>query len=143
MLVSANHLIFDFDWDGARFAGKFRIGDRVQLIENNQVVPGEIIRIQLIKQKGFYAPLTPSGTIVINGVLASNYATVSNHPLVHQVMSIYRWWIWLFGASKSNESIPSLLEAIWNIEKIIRWGGGHIFINNHLYDGIFEVSGID
>ena len=106
----------------------------------NQVVRGEILRIQLTKQQGFYAPLTPSGTIVINGVLASNYATVSNHLLAHQVMGIYRWWIQFIGASKSSESIPWLLNVMLSIAKMIDWCGGNIFSNKHLYDGVFEVS---
>ncbi|CAF2887870.1 unnamed protein product [Rotaria sp. Silwood2] len=49
ILVSSNHLIFDFDSDYARFPGKYRIGNRVQLIENNQSVPVQILRIQLTK----------------------------------------------------------------------------------------------
>ncbi|CAF5173000.1 unnamed protein product, partial [Rotaria magnacalcarata] len=106
ILVSANHLIFDYDSGEARFAGKLRVGDRVQFIDNSEIVPGEIVHIQLTKQEGYYAPLTPSGTIIIDGVVASNYATVSNHALAHQIMGIYRWWIDLVGGSKWSEEIP-------------------------------------
>ncbi|CAF1578613.1 unnamed protein product, partial [Adineta steineri] len=99
IFVSPNHLVFDFDSGKALFAGKFHVGDRVQFIDNNEIVPGEIVNIESRKQEGYYAPLTSSGTIVVNGVVASNYATVSNHELAHQVMGIYRWWIGLFGGS--------------------------------------------
>ncbi|CAF1314173.1 unnamed protein product [Rotaria sp. Silwood1] len=132
LYVSANHLIFDFDSGEARFAGKFHVNDRVQLIENNQIVPGKIISIQLTKQEGYYAPLTPSGTIVINGVLASNYATVSNHGLAHKVMSIYRWWIHLIGGPKWNEEIPCMLQIMLTIEQIIRWCSGQILIDSYI-----------
>ncbi|CAF3549751.1 unnamed protein product [Rotaria sp. Silwood1] len=115
-----------------RFAGKFHVNDRVQLIENNQIVPGKIISIQLTKQEGYYAPLTPSGTIVINGVLASNYATVSNHGLAHKVMSIYRWWIHLIGGPKWNEEIPCMLQIMLTIEQIIRWCSGQILIDSYI-----------
>jgi len=142
ILVSANHLIFDFDSGDARFAGKFHVGDRVQLIHNSQIVSGEIIRVELTKQQGFYAPLTKSGTIVVNGVLASNYATVSNHALAHQVMSIYRLWISLVGASTPNEHIPWLLKTMISMEKMIQWCSGQLLTGTHLYDGIFEVSAI-
>ncbi|CAF4231433.1 unnamed protein product, partial [Rotaria sp. Silwood2] len=67
ILVSPNHLTFDFDSGDARFAGKYSVGDRVQLIESSQSVPGKVIRVQLTKEQGFYAPLTKSGTIVVNG----------------------------------------------------------------------------
>ncbi|CAF1497504.1 unnamed protein product [Rotaria sordida] len=132
LYVSANHLIFDFDTGEAKFAGKFHVDDRVQLIENNEIVPGKIISIQSTKQEGYYAPLTPSGTIVINGVVASNYATVSNHALAHKVMSIYRWWIYLLGGSKWNEGIPWMLEIMLTIEQIIRWCGGQILTNSYV-----------
>ncbi|CAF4208537.1 unnamed protein product, partial [Rotaria sordida] len=94
------------------------------------------------KQEGYYAPLTPSGTIVINGVVASNYATVSNHALAHKVMSIYRWWIYLLGGSKWNEEIPWMLEIMLTIEQMIRWCGGQLFTNSDIYDGKFEVSSL-
>ncbi|CAF1314155.1 unnamed protein product [Rotaria sp. Silwood1] len=142
LYVSANHLIFDFDSGEAKFAGKFHVSDQVQLIENNQIVPGKIISVQLTKQEGYYAPLTPSGTIVINGVLASNYATVGNHGLAHKVMSIYRWWIHLIGGSKWNEEIPCMLQIMLTIEQIIRWCSGQIFTNSDIYDGKFQVSSL-
>jgi hypothetical protein len=142
IVISANHLIFDFDSGKARFAGKLHVGDRVQFIDNNEIVPGEIVSIQSTKQQGYYAPLTPSGTIVVNGVVASNYATVSNHALAHQVMGIYRWWIGLVGASRWNENIPWMLEIMIKVEQIIRWCGGEIAINSHIYDGKFEVSAL-
>ncbi|CAF4111916.1 unnamed protein product [Rotaria socialis] len=126
----------------ARFAGKFRVGDRVQFIDNSEIVPGEIVHIQLTKQQGYYAPLTPSGTIVIDGVVASNYATVSNHALAHQLMGIYRWWIDLVGGSKWSEEIPWMLQIMLSIEQVIRWFGGQIVINNFNYDGQFKVSSI-
>ena len=65
-------------------------------------------------------------------VVASNYATVSNHELAHQVMSIYRWWISLVGVSKWNEKIPWMLQIMLKVEQIIRWCGGEIFIANYV-----------
>ena len=140
LFVSDNHLIFDFDSGEARFAGKFHVGDRLQLIENNQIVAGEIVSIQSTRQQGYYAPLTPSGTIVIGGIVASNYATVSNHALAHQAMSIYRWWIDLVGGSKWSEEIPWMLKIMLYIEQIIRWCGGEALINTYIYDGRYTVS---
>ncbi|CAM4832635.1 unnamed protein product [Rotaria magnacalcarata] len=141
LMVSPNHLIFDFDSNNVRFAGYFRIGERVQVIHNNQIIPGEIISIQLTKQQGYYAPLTESGTIVVNGVLASNYATVSNHVLAHRIMSIYRWLIKLVVTSTSSEQISWILEVMWQMQQMIVWCGGDKLTGIHTYDGTFEVSG--
>ncbi|UJR24645.1 hypothetical protein I4U23_006019 [Adineta vaga] len=130
--VSPNHLIFDYDSGKALFAGKFHIGDRLQFIDENELVPAEIIDIRLTKQEGYYAPLTASGKIVVDGIVASNYATVSNHELAHQVMGLYRWWIDLFGGSKSNEEIPWMLQTMLVIEQIIRWCGGQQLIESYI-----------
>ncbi|CAF1429947.1 unnamed protein product [Rotaria sp. Silwood1] len=142
MFVSANHLIFDFKSRKARFAGTFRVGDQVQFIENAQIIPGEIVSIRLSKQKGFYAPLTPSGTIVVNGVLASNYATVSNHDFAHNMMSIYRWWINLVDSPTLSGQIHWILQLMLNGEKIMRWSGAKILADTHIYDGTFQVSAL-
>ncbi|CAF0856523.1 unnamed protein product [Adineta steineri] len=131
IFVSPNHLVFDFDSGKALFAGKFHVGDRVQFIDNNEIVPGEIVNIELTKQEGYYAPLTSSGTIVVNGVVASNYATVSNHELAHQVMGIYRWWIGLFGGSLLNEDIPWMLQIMLYIEQTLRWCSGLNLIDSY------------
>ncbi|UJR24644.1 hypothetical protein I4U23_006018 [Adineta vaga] len=140
--VSPNHLIFDYDSGKALFAGKFHIGDRLQFIDENELVPAEIIDIRLTKQEGYYAPLTASGKIVVDGIVASNYATVSNHELAHQVMGLYRWWIDLFGGSKSNEEIPWMLQMMLKLEEIVRVCAGQKIFNNYNYDGLFEVSSL-
>ena len=132
LYVSANHLIFDYDSGEARFAGKFHVGDRLQFIENKKIIPGLIISIDKAKQEGYYAPLTPSGTIIINDIVASNYATISNHILAHKVMGIYRWWIEMLGGSQWNEEIPWMLQIMQMIEQTIRWCGGHMLIDSYI-----------
>jgi hypothetical protein len=132
IFISSDHLVFDFDFGNARFAKSFRIGDRVQLVENAQIVPGKIIGIRQIKQKGFYAPLTPSGTIVVDGVLCSNYALVENHALAHKAMGIYRWWIGLVGPSASSNRIPWMLQIMYSLEKFVRLGGGNIPFSSYI-----------
>lgn len=140
--VSANHLIFDFDSDDARFAGDFRVGDRVKFVDHHRITAGQITNVRLTRQEGYYAPLTPSGKIVVNGVLASNYATVSNHVLAHQIMGIYRAWISLVGSSTSSEQLSWMLRMMLHTEKIVRWSGGYLLTNSYIYDGTFEVSNI-
>ena len=122
LFVSSNHLIFDYDSGEARFAGKFRVGDRLQFIQNNRITLGEIKNIELRQEQGYYAPLTPSGTIVIDGIVASNYASVSNHALAHRAMGLYRWWIKWMGSTVS-EDIPWMLHGMLYVEQIARWCG--------------------
>lgn len=126
LLVSPNHPIFDYDSDDAQFAGKFQVGNRLQLIHDNKITSGEIQKIRLNEEEGFYAPITPSGTIVVDGVVASNYASVSNHGLSHKMMGLYRWWIKLVGTStKPSTDIPWLLHGMSYVELLARWCGIH------------------
>lgn len=122
LYVSSNHLIFDYDTNTAIHASDFRVGQRVAFIDQDHMVPGEILDIQTTHRKGFFAPLTPSGKMVINGVLASNYASVRNHDLAHQVMNIYRWYLNVtHSESEWNEKIPATLEYLSVIARPIEW----------------------
>ena len=40
---------------------------------------------------GTYVPLTEEGTVIVNGILASYYATF-DHDLVHYVMTPFYWF---------------------------------------------------
>ncbi|CAF1381881.1 unnamed protein product [Rotaria sp. Silwood1] len=132
IFISSHHLMFDFEFGNARYAKSFHVGDQVQLIETAQVVSGKIINIRPIKQKGFYAPLTPSGTIVIDGVLCSNYAIVENHALAHKVMSIYRWWINLVGAPVLSNRLPWVLQVMYNVEKMMGFSNWGTFLTSYV-----------
>jgi len=132
IFISSDHLMFDFDSGNARFVKSFHIGDRVQLVENGQLVPGEVINIRPTKQKGFYAPLTSSGTIVVDGVLCSNYAVVENHALAHKVMGIYRWWISHMGAPALSDKLPWMLQIMYNAQKILGLVGAETFLSSYI-----------
>jgi hypothetical protein len=139
-LVSANHLVFvanDKKVQTAAFAGELHVNDRIKYIYQNRIISAKIQSIHLIKEEGYYAPLTSSGTIVIDNVLASNYATVNNHDLAHSVMKIYRWWIYLFGSLENNENVPWILRKL---QTIVQWYGIEKFGQTSIYDGIFHVS---
>jgi hypothetical protein len=58
----------------------YKISDQLQVISNEgSIQNGTIMNIQLIKSQGYYAPLTQSGKLVVDGIVVSNYATVTNH----------------------------------------------------------------
>jgi hypothetical protein len=140
LYISPNHLIFlanDTQLKSAVFAGQVRPGDRIKYFYENQLISAKIENIYSTKEEGYYAPLTPSGTIIIDNVLVSNYATVSNHHLAHSVMQMYRWWIYFFGSIENNGNIHWILRMI---EKIVQWYGIENFGQSSFYNGVFEVS---
>jgi len=69
-------------------AGQVEVGDYVWRKVGNQVVPSRVEAISLHQSLsgGTFAPATHSGTILVDGVLASNYARVQlSHRVLHNV----------------------------------------------------------
>jgi len=137
LIISSNHLIFRFNQTKPIFAGHLKIGDQLQMIsKDGSKQAGSIIDISLIKSQGFYAPLTHSGKLVVDGVVVSNYATVANHQLAHLVMQPYRWFVSLRRSSSYSENIHWYCQFLYNIvEQINKW-----LFSIELYDGNFIVS---
>lgn len=53
----------------------------------------EVIKSILIEPvKGYAAPLTLSGTILVDNILVSNYAVIKSHSAAHIAMAPVRWW---------------------------------------------------
>lgn len=75
--------------------------------------------IDILKQ-GYIAPLTQQGTLIVNNIAASCYATINDHHLAHTVLAPMRWWYTLFETSEqSNEMIgihwfPNVLYQMTN-----------------------------
>jgi hypothetical protein len=85
-------------------AKNIRIGMKIYVLNNNGLLSIETISnvIDVVKQ-GYVAPLTQEGTLIVNNVAASCYATIASHRLAHAVLAPMRWWYGLFG--ESNEVI--------------------------------------
>lgn len=71
--ISADHMV----WTLKSFAPAWhlRIGD--ELMDGPSGKPVVIASIRNVLSKGAYAPFTPSGTIVVDGVLASSFVSLS------------------------------------------------------------------
>lgn len=65
------------------FAGSLRVGDRLLTRDAraNRLVEDAIVRIEGVLHTGVYAPLTATGTVVVDDVLASCYATVDSQEI--------------------------------------------------------------
>merc|ERR1711879_1113081 len=70
--ATSGHLVFTAESD--KPMSKVVVGDSLLVGDKWQKVTGVSV---IESSSGLYAPLTPSGTIVVEGVLASNYATPS------------------------------------------------------------------
>jgi len=68
--VSPNHIVFRADGVNA-FAGHLKVGDELLVARGD----GKVLDIEhSVGNSGMFAPLTAFGTVVVDGVVASNYA---------------------------------------------------------------------
>ena len=67
-----------------------KIGDTVSVKQNELMGTGTVKDISIVYEKGVYAPVTSSGTILINDVLTSCYFDVLSHEWSHRAMGVVR-----------------------------------------------------
>ncbi|XP_050297430.1 sonic hedgehog protein [Anthonomus grandis grandis] len=89
------------------YAGTLKPGDKVLIsIDKDTTSEDSINSITSVLRTGVYAPLTKVGTVVINDVVASCYATVDSQRLAHWAFlplrlvwnikrGLYRFWVLL------------------------------------------------
>lgn len=98
--ITSNHLLLAGSLKYTRivYAEEVKIGDSLLISKsNNTIVEDEILEIKTVVKIGVYAPLTQVGTIVVNDMIASCYATIDSQYLAH----------WAF--------LP--LRLVWNIKR--------------------------
>lgn len=69
------------------------VGDFLHTAQPDQssMVPDEVVSAQsVVMDAGVFAPLTSSGTIVVDGIVASCYGSFYSHSLVHSAMAPLR-----------------------------------------------------
>ncbi len=86
--LSSNHMVFLEDNKAVK-AASVQVGDRL----DNKVVT----RVSTITRKGYYAPYTYEGELLVNGLRASSYGTIVEkvsgavqHQVIHMIMSLPR-----------------------------------------------------
>jgi len=72
--LSKDHMIYVQNKEAFVPASTVTVGDK--LLSNNNNV--EVTKIDTVTRKGVFAPFTESGTISVNGIMASNYITMQD-----------------------------------------------------------------
>lgn len=73
-----------------------RCGDLLLVSSPNQIQPSRIIDIGQEMKSGWFAPLTVKGTLLVNQILVSCFASVSNHFLAQMFFSPLRFYYRFF-----------------------------------------------
>jgi len=84
--ISSAHLVFakrqGVSVASAIPASLLKVGDALVMVAKNDKEQGEemaiVQKIRAVQRKGLYAPFTPSGTIVVNGIVTSSYVTLQD-----------------------------------------------------------------
>eukprot|EP00929_Paragymnodinium_shiwhaense_P107308 TRINITY_DN733_c0_g3_i1.p1 TRINITY_DN733_c0_g3~~TRINITY_DN733_c0_g3_i1.p1 ORF type:complete len:442 (+),score=92.46 TRINITY_DN733_c0_g3_i1:100-1425(+) len=81
--ASGNHVVFTADGEELAVS-EVRPGDQLRF--EGGVATSVVAVRESFGETGMYAPLTPAGSIVVDGVVASNYATVESLEIPHGAM---------------------------------------------------------
>ena len=68
------------------FADQIEEGDRLVRWEGSRMREEPVVGVQPAREKGIWAPLTMEGTLLVDGLLASSYASFS-HPTSDMILA--------------------------------------------------------
>ncbi|CAM1304947.1 SHH (predicted) [Pycnogonum litorale] len=126
--ISRRHLLFVKKTNSTEsdlvpiFAGDVRIGDEVIVPqevhdEGLKTISVKIIKINVNIMEGAFVPVTESGTLLVDDVLVSCYATI-DHYVSHMVLAPMRWFPKLFENEESQFN-----DGIRTYAKILKYFG--------------------
>ncbi|KAF5906763.1 desert hedgehog protein, partial [Clarias magur] len=103
LTITPNHLIFMasnlklyYHEYSASFASQVTRGVYVLICgRDGHVHPSRVVSVSREERIGVYAPLTEHGTLFVDGVLASSYASIDDHRLAHWAFGPLRFLVGL------------------------------------------------
>lgn len=124
--VTSNHLLLagSLKYMQTVYAKELKIGDNLLFgNSNNTIVEDNVLDIRTVLKTGVYAPLTQAGTLVVNDMIASCYATIDSQHLAH----------WAFLPLRILWNIRKSLYKLWSIIKkpSISWSSVSPLVTNN------------
>ncbi|CAH1154989.1 unnamed protein product [Phaedon cochleariae] len=115
LVVTPSHLVLTGTAKRFRtvFAEQVKVGDTllVTLEGNNsassdhETVEDSVVKVGAVLRTGVYAPLTKAGTLVVNDVVVSCYATVDSQAMAH----------WAFLPLRLAWNVRTALSRLWRV----------------------------
>lgn len=126
--LSDDHLIYVYGKKHPFPASEIKVGD--YLVDSNGSAT-KVTMISKVLRKGIYAPLTPSGTMIVDGVQVSSYALIqhgTSSPEYTEWMGIRWWsqndfarlyatphrWYWMYISPMLDLNPPRNEDGIWS-----------------------------
>ena len=86
---SGNHLVMVGKQKKAILARKVKPGDILSSVDKNQEIsPKKVLTVENVIEQGIFCPITLSGNVIVDNVLASCYASVEDHVLLKGLVKI-------------------------------------------------------
>jgi len=82
--MTGNHMLFVRGKEHPVRSDSIKVGDNLRADHGTFT---SVTKIQTVTRKGVYAPLTPSGSIVVNGIVASSYVSMQDHAVEYAEFS--------------------------------------------------------
>jgi len=97
LTLTPRHLIYKADSEIASskplFAMRIKKGDFVFVFDEKLgMIKDEVVSNDIETEKGLYTPVTSHGNIIVGDILASSYAALENHSLLHLMFAPLRWF---------------------------------------------------
>ncbi|UJR37595.1 hypothetical protein I4U23_030293 [Adineta vaga] len=100
--LTSSHLL-PTNEHGYVMAKDLHIGMSIYVMSDEKVLRSETItNVTDVMKQGYVAPLTAEGTLIVNDVAASCYATINSHYVAHFAVAPMRWWYGVFGMSRKG-----------------------------------------
>ena len=114
------------------YAGNVKANQYLYTVSaHNTVHPDRVVAVSAVRMSGVVAPLTKSGTIVIDDVIASCYAVIKSEDIAHAAFAPVRFWY----------SISDWLRPAANQQPAHNWTLPDSSVHYHWYaDLLYEMA---
>uniref|UniRef100_A0A1I7VDE1 HintN domain-containing protein n=1 Tax=Loa loa TaxID=7209 RepID=A0A1I7VDE1_LOALO len=103
------------------FAKDVRLGHCLHVVreQSNDLVPVQVSNIQRLTGKGFYAPLTANGDIIVNSILSSCHSNVAVQTLQQSIFSLLRKFRYLISTDQSTDGLLPGIQFLTQISDLV------------------------
>eukprot|EP00540_Astrosyne_radiata_P016744 CAMPEP_0116835804 /NCGR_PEP_ID=MMETSP0418-20121206/7744_1 /TAXON_ID=1158023 /ORGANISM="Astrosyne radiata, Strain 13vi08-1A" /LENGTH=651 /DNA_ID=CAMNT_0004465503 /DNA_START=1 /DNA_END=1956 /DNA_ORIENTATION=- len=129
--ISSDHMVFT---EGYRSipAANVQVGDKL-ILGSDSLALAKVLAIKNAVRKGSYAPFTESGTIVVNGILASSFVAFQEKEHLHigEVATPlpYQWLAHTFEAPHRMMCAIGFCKETYTTEGVSRWVDGPLKVS--------------
>jgi hypothetical protein len=118
LTVTPLHLVLT-NSSGYIMAKNIEPGMSIYVVDDNgSLMIESVSQVTDVVKQGYVAPLTGEGTLIVNQVVASCYASIKSHHLAHAALAPMRWWYQWTGVTKAHHELEGMH---WFPNMLFQW----------------------